>query len=53
MTRVKQATDFVCMACEAPFPSWATVYVPIPGRAEYMCAPCYEATKADTIRKAA
>ena len=53
MTRVKQAVDFVCMACATPFPSWATVIVPTPGRAEYLCAPCYEARKADTIRKAA
>jgi DNA-directed RNA polymerase subunit RPC12/RpoP len=53
VTRVKQATDFVCMACGSTFPSFATVVVPIPGRAEYLCAPCYEASKADTIRKAA
>ena len=56
MKRIKPTTsevDHSCQQCGVTPPSWGTLVVVVPGRNEYLCAPCYEATKADTIRKAA
>lgn len=53
MTRPANVSGLVyrCTHCDAVFPPASTAYVPIPGRAIELCAPCYAAWKAE--RKAA
>jgi len=52
MTRPATHFEHFCAVCRQGIAPWATAVVPVKTKAEYLCAPCHEATKAAT-RKAA